>query len=71
MTRKERPNVLPLEGEIDLHVSPEVAESLHRQIGTAIGCAEEIEKRRKLGKPYCVITGYRDPLDQVVEHAEL
>src|SRR6266480_6830776 len=28
MTRKERPNVLPLEGEIDLHVSPEVAESL-------------------------------------------
>ena len=28
MSRKERPNVLPLEGEIDLHVSPEVAESL-------------------------------------------
>src|SRR5256886_12066710 len=28
MTQKERPNVLPLEGEIDLHVSPEVAESL-------------------------------------------
>jgi len=28
MPRKERPNVLPLEGEIDLHVSPEVAESL-------------------------------------------
>src|SRR5438105_1435828 len=28
MTRKEQPNVLPLEGEIDLHVSPEVAESL-------------------------------------------
>src|SRR5947209_9889069 len=25
---KEQPNVLPLEGEIDLHVSPEVAESL-------------------------------------------
>ena len=28
MPRKERPNVLPLEGEIDLHVSPEVAEWL-------------------------------------------
>ena len=28
MTRKEQPNVLPLEGEIDLHVSPEVAGSL-------------------------------------------
>jgi len=28
MPLKERPNVLPLEGEIDLHVSPEVAESL-------------------------------------------
>src|ERR1700737_4503077 len=28
MPRKEQPNVLPLEGEIDLHVSPKVAESL-------------------------------------------
>src|ERR1700730_386918 len=28
MPRKDRPNVLPLEGEIDLHISPEVAESL-------------------------------------------
>ena len=28
MPLKERSNVLPLEGEIDLHVSPEVAESL-------------------------------------------
>jgi anti-sigma B factor antagonist len=28
MPRKEQPNVLPLEGEIDLHVSPEVAEAL-------------------------------------------
>jgi anti-sigma B factor antagonist len=28
MSQKEQPNVLPLEGEIDLHVSPEVAESL-------------------------------------------
>src|SRR5438128_3901982 len=28
MPLKEQPNVLPLEGEIDLHVSPEVAESL-------------------------------------------
>ncbi len=26
--RKDRPNVLPLEGEIDLHVSPSIAESL-------------------------------------------
>ena len=28
MTRKVRPNVLQLEGEIDLHVSPEVADGL-------------------------------------------
>ncbi len=28
MPLKEHPDVLPLEGEIDLHVSPEVAESL-------------------------------------------
>ena len=28
MSRKETPNVLPLDGEIDLHVSPEVAKSL-------------------------------------------
>ena len=28
MAKKLRPNVLQLEGEIDLHVSPEVAESL-------------------------------------------
>ena len=28
MPLQEQPNVLPLEGEIDLHVSPEVAESL-------------------------------------------
>jgi len=28
MPRKDRPNVLRLEGEIDLHVSPNVAESL-------------------------------------------
>ena len=32
MPRKEQPNVLPLEGEIDLHVSPEVAESLRPMI---------------------------------------
>ena len=32
MPRKEQPNVLPLEGEIDLHVSPEVAESLRTMI---------------------------------------
>jgi anti-sigma B factor antagonist len=32
MPRKGRPNVLPLEGEIDLHVSPEVAESLRTMI---------------------------------------
>ena len=28
MPQTEQPNVLPLEGEIDLHVSPEVAEAL-------------------------------------------
>src|SRR5438552_3327863 len=32
MPRKQQPNVLPLEGEIDLHVSPEVAESLRTMI---------------------------------------
>lgn len=32
MSRKETPNVLPLEGEIDLHVSPEVAKSLNLMI---------------------------------------
>ena len=32
MPKKDRPNVLPLEGEIDLHVSPEVGESLRRMI---------------------------------------
>ncbi|HEV3243911.1 MAG TPA: STAS domain-containing protein [Chthoniobacterales bacterium] len=33
MPLQEQPNVLPLEGEIDLHVSPEVAESLRTIIG--------------------------------------
>jgi len=32
MPRKDRPNVLPLEGEIDLHVSPNVAETLRSMI---------------------------------------
>jgi len=32
MPQKEQPNVLPLEGEIDLHVSSEVAESLRTVI---------------------------------------
>ena len=32
MLKKTRPNVLPLEGEIDLHVSPEVAASLRAMI---------------------------------------
>src|SRR5438874_13383949 len=32
MTKKSQPNVLQLEGEIDLHVSPEVAESLRTMI---------------------------------------
>ncbi len=32
MPQKEQPNVLPLEGEIDLHVSSEVAESLRTRI---------------------------------------
>src|SRR6266699_2061789 len=32
MPRKDRPNVLPLEGEIDLHVSPNVTASLRMMI---------------------------------------
>ena len=32
MPRKDRPNVLPLEGEIDLHVSPTVTASLNIMI---------------------------------------
>ena len=32
MPRKEQPDVLPLEGEIDLHVSPRVAASLGAMI---------------------------------------
>ena len=32
MPRKDRPNVLPLEGEIDLHVSPNVVASLQMMI---------------------------------------
>jgi len=32
MPKKDRPNVLPLEGEIDLHVSPEVGESLRSMV---------------------------------------
>src|SRR6266581_7150644 len=32
MPRKDRPNVLRLDGEIDLHVSPNVAESLRAMI---------------------------------------
>ena len=32
MPRKDRPNVLPLEGEIDLHLSPSIAASLARMI---------------------------------------
>jgi anti-sigma B factor antagonist len=35
--RQDRPNVLPLEGEIDLHVSPNVAKAL----------ASMIEKKRR------------------------
>ena len=31
-TRQDGPNVLPLEGEIDLHVSPAIAASLARMI---------------------------------------
>lgn len=30
--KKDRPNVLPLEGEIDLHVSPNVAQSLRKMV---------------------------------------
>ena len=32
MSKKDRPSVLPLAGEIDLHVSPEVGESLRRLV---------------------------------------
>ncbi|MFN2542593.1 MAG: STAS domain-containing protein [Chthoniobacterales bacterium] len=32
MPREDRPNVLPLEGEIDLHVSPNVATALQTMI---------------------------------------
>jgi anti-sigma B factor antagonist len=32
MPRQDQPNVLPLEGEIDLHLSPNVAESLRGMI---------------------------------------
>ncbi len=32
MSSTERPNVLPLEGEIDLHVSPRIAASLNAMI---------------------------------------
>lgn len=32
MTRTQEPNILPLDGEIDLHVSPEVAKSLRKMI---------------------------------------
>jgi anti-sigma B factor antagonist len=32
MPRKNRPNVLPLEGEIDLHISPNVVAALNKMI---------------------------------------
>jgi anti-sigma B factor antagonist len=38
MPLQEQPNVLPLEGEIDLHVSPEVAESLRTMIAKKPKC---------------------------------
>jgi anti-sigma B factor antagonist len=34
MATAERPNVLPLDGEIDLHVSPRIAASLNQMIVT-------------------------------------
>ena len=34
MPTAERPNVLPLEGEIDLHVSPRIAASLNQMVAT-------------------------------------
>jgi len=34
MVLKQHPNVLPLEGEIDMHISPEVAESLRAMTAT-------------------------------------
>src|SRR5262245_28010473 len=47
-------------------VRPDDAASLLRQVEVAQRCGAEIERRRKLGLPYCVISGYRDPLDQVI-----
>jgi anti-sigma B factor antagonist len=32
MPRTDYPNVLPLEGEIDLHISPEIADSLREMV---------------------------------------
>ncbi len=32
MPSKDRPNVLPLEGEIDLHISPNITATLNRMI---------------------------------------
>ena len=32
MPGKDSPNILPLEGEIDLHISPEVAEALREMV---------------------------------------
>jgi len=46
--------------------SPETAASLRGQVEDARRCVEEIERRRRRGNPYCVLSGYRDPLDQVV-----
>jgi hypothetical protein len=33
MPRNDHPNVLPLEGEIDLHVSPDVTAALKAMLG--------------------------------------
>ena len=40
--------------------------SLQVQLDEALRCRQEMDRRRKQGKPYCVVSGYRDPLDQVV-----
>src|SRR5262249_59910101 len=47
-------------------VHPEDAASLRRQVEVALRCGEEIERRRRQGRPYCILSGYRDPLDQLV-----
>src|SRR5687768_11632472 len=47
---------------------PDVVDMLRKQIGVATRCVDEIERRRQQSKPFCVVAGYRDPLDQFVSY---